>query len=178
MGRGMADAHPNAHPNAARAMSRCLQIALPIGALDLVSKELATQWRVESLVFNTAARVPVSAGAGVPAWAGDAVIAVCTLALALRVVRALAAIDPKAIVALGLIAGGTLGNLASLLTGPAGVADFLGLPLTPTYGIVANGADLALWSGAVLLLPVARTLVRRLRDHRPVATPRLAQNPM
>lgn len=50
--------------------------------------------------------------------------------------------------------------------GPPGVADFIGIRLTKDTTIVANVADFALWTGALLLAPVAMTLVRLVREER------------
>ena len=81
----------------------------------------------------------------------------------------LAAIDRRAIPALGLVTGGAIGNLASMMAGPPGVADFIGIRLSADTTMVANVADFALWSGALLLVPVALKLVRLVRAERAAA---------
>jgi lipoprotein signal peptidase len=68
-------------------------------------------------------------------------------------------------IALGIVTGGAIGNLASMVAGPAGVADFLALHLTDR-SIVFNVADIALWSGAMLLIPVVILLLRAIRAER------------
>ena len=68
--------------------------------------------------------------------------------------------------ALGLVSGGALGNLASIVAGPKGVADFLAVRLTQNVTMVANVADLFLWSGALMLIPVAITVLRMARAER------------
>lgn len=152
---------PDTQTPSAQAMPRCLLVAIPVSAVDLLSKEMATQWRPDALVYNTAMLAPPVPM--IAPWWLDALLAILTITLTLSTVRALAAVDARAVLALGLIVGGTFGNAASLIAGPAGVADFLDIPLTPDHGIIANGADLALWSGTALLFPVAVRLVQHLR---------------
>ena len=82
------------------------------------------------------------------------------------VASSLIAVDRRATVALGLIAGGAIGNLASMLAGPEGVADFIALQLWSDLTIVMNVADLALWFGALSLVPVVVTLVKAIRAER------------
>ena len=72
----------------------------------------------------------------------------------------MAAYDSRATVAMGLVSGGALGNLLSMIAGPRGVADFIGVRLTEDTTMVANVADLFLWSGSLLLVPVGMTLYR------------------
>jgi lipoprotein signal peptidase len=101
------------------------------------------------LVYNTA-----SAG-GV--WVGEHTWAINVLATLLAVlltgvaVLPLARLDRLAPLTLGLIAGGATGNLASLLGGPAGVADFLAVGYRGG-AVILNVADLAVLVGLVLLV--------------------------
>jgi lipoprotein signal peptidase len=83
-----------------------------------------------------------------------------------RIVAPLAAVDPRATLALSLVTGGAIGNLASMLAGPEGVADFLAVRIGDATTIVMNGADLLLWSGALMLVPVVARLVRAVRSER------------
>ena len=68
-------------------------------------------------------------------------------------------------IALGIVTGGAIGNLGSMLAGPAGVADFLALHLSDR-SIIFNVADIALWTGASMLIPVVILLVRAIRAER------------
>ncbi|MBU6366844.1 MAG: signal peptidase II [Gemmatimonadetes bacterium] len=131
------------------------------------------------LVYNTG-----NAGGGTLGpftWHVNVALTAVAVFLMTSVVAPLAQVDRRAITALGAVTGGAMGNLASLLFGPPGVADFLGIQLSADTMIVVNLADLALWTGALLLMPVALSVVRALREEsrRPLAvTPRPAQNPM
>jgi lipoprotein signal peptidase len=116
------------------------------------------------LVWNTGGAGGVSMG---PFTAQlNVLMTSLAVVLVVSVVRAIASIDPRAVVALGMVTGGALGNLASILGGHEGVADFIGIRLWRDTTIVANVADLMLWSGALLLAPIAATLISRVRAER------------
>lgn len=116
------------------------------------------------LVWNTGAAGGVSMGP----FTAQLNVLMTSLAvlLVVSVVRAIASIDPRAVYALGMVTGGALGNLASILGGHEGVADFIGVHLWGETTIVANVADLLLWSGALMLAPIAATLISRVRAER------------
>jgi signal peptidase II len=173
-------------------LARFALVALLVAGVDLASKQAATLLVgprsvvqvAESLslllVYNTG-----NAGGGTIGpytWHVNVAVTVLALALMTAVVSQLAAVDRRATWALGTVGGGALGNLASLLFGPPGVADFLGFHLPGGALLVANVADLALWLGAAALLPVVWSIVRALRDDpRPllqVPAPAPLQNPM
>lgn len=159
---------------AGRAMGWYLAIAAGAGLLDWVTKMLAVSYLTNNtqvvtdrlalmLVFNTG-------GAGGMSWGPYTwLINVCVTAVAVLmislVVGPLAKVDRRAVLALGLVAGGATGNLISMVAGPAGVADFLAVRLSDS-AVVANIADLALWSGALLLVPVVRSLLVAIRAER------------
>jgi lipoprotein signal peptidase len=88
-----------------------------------------------------------------------------TVALVVSVVLPLARVDRRAAMAMGLIAGGASGNLASLIGEPRGVPDFLAQRLGDSI-LVYNLADVALWIGAALLVPVTLGLVKAVRTER------------
>lgn len=169
---------PPVHDSSIR---RYLSIALTACAADLATKEVAvrslgndglfmlTERLALTLVWNTG----VAGGASLGPFTGvlNVVITVLALGLVVSVVRAMAAVDSRSILALGLVSGGALGNLSSLVAGPRGVADFLAVRLTDDLTIVANVADLFLWTGALALVPVALKLIRLARAER-------AQKPM
>ncbi len=84
---------------------------------------------------------------------GGAVLAVTVAALALVVLWfALDPLRPGLWLAVGLLAGGALGNLADRVRADA-VTDFIDPPLWPTF----NLADVAITLGAVALVAVSMT---------------------
>ena len=151
-----------------------LAIATTAGVVDWATKTLAVRFLTENtrsisdyfalmIVFNKGA-------AGGVSWGPHTLlINVCVTAMAVLmislVVSPLAKVDRRAMLALGLVAGGATGNLVSMISGPEGVADFLAFRFGDT-AVVANVADLALWSGAFLLIPVVRSLLGAIRTER------------
>lgn len=116
------------------------------------------------LVWNTGVTGGISVGPFT--WPLNVIVTVMALWLVLTVVRPMTAVDSRAAVALGLVTGGALGNLASIVGGPPGVADFIAIQLSANSTMVANLADFFLWGGALLLAPVGMTLVRLVREER------------
>ena len=116
------------------------------------------------VVFNTGGAGGVMVGPYT--WQLNVLVTMAALGLITMVAPSLGAIDGRARLALGLVAGGAFGNLASMMFGPVGVADFLGLHLAGDTIIVMNVADLELWAGALLLLPVVMTLIKAIRAER------------
>ena len=107
---------------------------------------------------------------GPSTWHLNVLVTGIALALITGVVRQLALVDRNGAKALGLVAGGALGNMASMLFGPEGVADFFAIRLSNETTIVMNFADAALWTGAVMLLPVVVRLMEAIRaEQRPTA---------
>ncbi len=117
-----------------------------------------------TLVWNTGAAGGLSVGPFT--WLINVVVTLAALYLVATVVRPMAAVDPRATIALGLVSGGAFGNLFSIVAGPRGVADFIAVRLTEKTTMVANVADLFLWAGALLLIPVGATLVHLVRAER------------
>jgi signal peptidase II len=165
-----------------RAIRRYIGIAVAACGVDLLSKEIAVRSLGENglvpladglsltLVWNTGAAGGVSLGPFT--WLLNVVVTVLALGLVMSVVRAMAAADARSTMALGLVSGGALGNLASIVAGPVGVADFLAVRLSEDTTMVANVADLFLWAGALALVPVGATLLRMARAER-AARPRM-----
>lgn len=155
--------------------------------VDLITKQWAVvslaeravplgDWFSLFLVFNTGAAGGVSLGPYT--WLINLVGTAATVAMVVAVVLPLARVDARASAAMGMVAGGALGNLASLLGEARGVPDFLALRLSETY-VIFNVADVGLWSGALLLVPVTLGLVRIIRAERRVVVPAgTLQNPM
>lgn len=157
-------------------LHRYLGVAAIAAAIDLLTKEAAVrslgEYGLYTLTDRFSLTVVWNLGAaggtvvGPFAWLLNVVVSVLALGLVLSVVRPMAAVDPRSTVALGLVSGGALGNLASIVAGPKGVADFLAVRLTQNVTMVANVADLFLWSGALMLIPVAITVLRMARAER------------
>ena len=151
-------------------------LALVVCGLDLAAKEAAVRILGDGLslmptgrfglvlVWNTASAGGVSLGPFT--YHINVLVTVVALALVMAVLRSMASLDPRAVIALGLVSGGALGNLLSMLFGPPGVADFLVLGLTADTTIVANLADLALWLGSLALIPVIVNLYTMLQAQR------------
>jgi signal peptidase II len=130
--------------------------ALGDGGMVSISERLAFL-----LVYNTG--TAGGASIGPYTWMLNVSVTLLSLGMVLRIVKALAEVDPRSTVPLALVSGGALGNLASMLTGPEGVADFIAVQVTSTSTIVLNVADVWLWSGALLLGPVVVRLVGAVR---------------
>jgi signal peptidase II len=157
-------------------MARFLTLAALGATVDLLTKALATgllrdgsvitltERTALTLVYNTG----VSGGASLGAMTGvfNMMATFVAIAMVLWIVKPLAVVDARAVLALSLVTGGAVGNLASMLTGPAGVADFFAVRLSESLSVVMNAADLLLWSGALLLVPVVWTLLRAVRAQR------------
>lgn len=91
------------------------------------------------------------------------------LLLAVPACGRLRLVDPLAPLALGLIAGAALGNLLSMLVAPAGVVDFIAVPVGGGTEIVCNLADIAAYLGLLLLARPVVTLCRLIRVERRAA---------
>ena len=116
------------------------------------------------LVYNTGPAGGYSIGPFT--WTLNVLVTVAALAMVMRIVQPLSALDRRATLALGLLSGGAFGNLSSILVGPSGVADFLAVHLGRDTTIVMNVADLMLWSGALMLLPVVLKMIGLVRLER------------
>ncbi len=125
------------------------------------------------LTYNTGSAGSVSVGPYT--WHLNVLVTGAALAMITMIVRQLSQVDPRASIALGLVAGGAMGNMASMLFGPPGVTDFFAIQLTPSSTMVMNFADAALWTGALSLLPVVKSLVVAIRAERRGASARLAK---
>ena len=86
--------------------------------------------------------------------------------LMLRVTRELAAVDRRAPLMLGLLAGAGAANHMDMLASPRGVADFIALQGLGLDHIVFNVADIALLAGLVLCARTAIILVVRILEER------------
>ncbi len=159
-----------------RLVRRYFFLAIAVCGLDLAAKATAVRLLGDGLslmpterfgfvlVWNTASAGGVSLGPFT--YHINVLVTVFALALVMAVLRSMASLDPRAVIALGLVSGGALGNLLSMLFGPPGVADFLAIGLTADTTIVANLADLALWLGSLALIPVVVNLYSMLQTQR------------
>lgn len=80
--------------------------------------------------------------------------------LAMAVVPRLARLDALAPSGLGLIAGAALGNLASMLTSPGGVPDFLAVAHGQGSFLILNLADVAAYIGLACCARIAWSICR------------------
>ncbi|MGH7713088.1 MAG: signal peptidase II [Gemmatimonadaceae bacterium] len=167
-----------------RHIAPLLRVALLVAAGDLLTKQVAvlmlsgadtvyTSWLRLSVVHNDAAAFGLSLGAHT--FEVNLIVKLGAILLMLAAARDLARIDRDAPVALGLIVGGALGNLASLLLHPAGVVDFIAVGIGHGQELVLNGADIAAYAGLALLgRTVWRVAVLARSPARAVISERLA----
>ncbi len=160
-----------------RVLLKYFGIAAIVAAVDLLSKFLVVRFLGIGVALPISERLALfvtfntgSAGSvviGPYTWHLNVIVTTVAMLLITTVVRQLAAVDPRATMALGFVLGGAVGNLCSMLFGPTGVADFFAIKLNDGNTIIMNGADAALWIGALLLIPVVTRLLRTIRaEHR------------
>lgn len=136
---------------------------------DLVSKSLAVGlWSGERypllgrLVLIDVVRNPLGAfstSLGAYTWEINVVGTIAAVLLAMAVSPRLARMDAIAPSAMGMISGAALGNLASLVTSPGGVPDFLAI-VHGRGALVLNVADVAAYLGIFCCARLAWTLLR------------------
>jgi lipoprotein signal peptidase len=155
------------------------RIAALVALGDLMTKQVALLWvgtlepRVSSVVrFGVVHNDKGAFGltAGDYTFELSLALTLAALVLIVPVARDLARIDERAPTALGLIAGGAIGNLVSLLISPAGVVDFIAIQRANGAGIVLNVADVAAYAGVVMLMRTTAMVVAAIRRAR-VTTP-------
>jgi len=152
------------------------RVAILVAIGDLVTKQLAVLWigTLEPRVSSAAIRFGVvhnDKGAfglslGDYTWEVSLALTLAAIALIIPVARDLARIDDRAPTALGLIAGGAIGNLVSLLFNRAGVVDFIAVQRADGVGIVLNAADVAAYAGVAMLTRTAVKVVSAIRHNR------------
>lgn len=161
-------------------MTSLARIALLVTVGDLVTKAAAkallsneatwfASWLHFAVVHNDKGAFGWSAG--VYTWQLNFALTLAAIAFMIPVTRDLARIDPLAPRALGLIVGGALGNLASLITSPAGVVDFIQIDFEQS-GIALNVADVAAYAGLAMILRTGVLLVVALRREARLREPR------
>ena len=152
-----------------------VRIATLLAIGDLVTKQIAVLWigalqpHVTSavrfgVVHNDKGAFGMTAGSYT--FELSLVLTLAALVLIVPVARDLARIDERAPVALGLIAGGAIGNLASLLLSPAGVVDFIAVQRADGAGIVLNVADIGAYAGVAMLVRTMAMVIAAIRRNR------------
>jgi lipoprotein signal peptidase len=154
------------------------RIATLVALGDLLTKQVAVWWvgalhpQVSSTVrFGVVHNDKGAFGltAGDYTFELSLALTLAAIALIVPVARDLAKVDGRAPAALGLIAGGAIGNLVSLLLTPAGVVDFIAIQRADGAGIVLNVADLAAYAGVAMLMRTAALVIKAIRRHRVLA---------
>ena len=149
-----------------------VRIALLVAAGDWLTKAVAARFvGGEALVFSDRFRFAVvhnDAGAfglsaGPYTWQLNLALTLAAIILMLPVARDLARIDEGAPRALGLIVGGAVGNLASLILSPAGVVDFIAISYGAHSSLVLNVADLAAYVGLAMMTRTGFLIVGEIK---------------
>lgn len=172
-GWGSADDDPFARSDVkdTRPLLQLSRIAVVVASFDLATKAVAERaLRDTTPTFESAvgfALVHNAQGAfgwtaGAYTWQVNFALTLAAIAFMLPVSRELARADRAAPLALGLILGGALGNLVSMLTSPAGVVDFLALNFD-SWGVVLNVADVAAYVGLAMILRTGYLLATAIR---------------
>jgi len=151
------------------------RVATLVALGDLLTKQVALLWvgtlepRVSGLVhFGVVHNDKGAFGltAGDYTFELSLALTLAALVLIMPVARDLARIDDRSSAALGLIAGGAIGNLVSLLLSPAGVVDFIAVQRADGAGIVLNVADVAAYAGVVMLMRTTAMVIAAMRRNR------------
>jgi lipoprotein signal peptidase len=152
-----------------------VRVATLVALGDLLTKQVALLWvgtlepRVTGVVrFGVVHNDKGAFGltAGNYTFELSLALTLAALVLIVPVARDLACIDDRSSSALGLIAGGAIGNLASLLLSPAGVVDFIAVQRADGAGIVLNVADVAAYAGVVMLMRTTAMVIAAIRRNR------------
>jgi lipoprotein signal peptidase len=154
------------------------RLATLVAIGDLLTKQVALLWvgTLESRV-SSAIRFGVvhnDKGAfgltiGDYTWEASLALTLAAIVLIVPVAKDLARVDDRAPTALGLVAGGAIGNLVSLLLSPAGVVDFIAVQRADGAGIVLNVADVAAYAGVAMLMRTAAKVIAAMRRNRETA---------
>ena len=118
------------------------------------------------VVANTQSAFGISLGAHT--WGVNVALTLAAILLIAPVCRELARLDARAPQTLGLIAGAAGGNLVSLVTSSRGVTDFIAIEHRAGRELVLNFADVAAYTGLILMIPLGLAIVRQLREARAV----------
>ena len=157
---------------ASRHLARLSRLALLVAVCDLATKYAATSvlpgapidltdWLRLVVVHND--KGPFGLSLGTYTRQLNLALTLSAIALMVPVSRDLARIDRWSPTALGLIVGGALGNLTSLILSARGVVDFISVRTGDASALVLNVADIAAYSGLALLCRTGFLLVDRIR---------------
>lgn len=163
-----------------RQLTTLARIALLVTAGDLATKAAAKEllssdatwfssWLHFAVIHNDQGAFGWTVGAYT--WQLNLALTLAAIAFMVPVTRDLARVDPRAPTALGLIVGGALGNLASLVTSPYGVVDFIQIDLEQ-HGVALNVADIAAYAGLAMIVRTGALLVAALRREARLREPR------
>lgn len=161
-----------------------VRIALLVAVGDWLTKSAAARfvaheptewsaWLRFAVVHNDAALLGLSLGTYT--WQLNLALTLAAIALVIPVTRELSRVDPLAPRALGLIAGGALGNLGSLVLTPRGVVDFIAVRMNADGWLVLNVADVAAYAGLALMVRTGFLIVAEMRRTARVAPLSTAQ---
>jgi lipoprotein signal peptidase len=100
---------------------------------------------------------------GTYTWQLNLILTIGAIILMLPVAKELARIDHLAPRALGLIVGGAVGNLGSLVLGPPGVVDFISIRTGAASELVLNVADFAAYVGLAMITRTGFLIVAEIR---------------
>lgn len=139
---------------------------------DLSSKWIASRlwsqqpahisdWVSLAVVHNDAGAFGLSLGAYT--WQLNLALTLAAVVFIVPVTRDLAQIDRRAPTALGLIVGGAIGNLGSLVLPPRGVMDFISVNWSAGHSLVLNVADVAAYAGLAMILRTGFLIATALR---------------
>lgn len=156
-----------------RHLTRLSRIALLAAAGDLLTKAAAqrflsndptffSDWLQFAVVHNEVGAFGWTAG--VYTWQLNFAITLAAIVFMIPVTRDLARIDRTAPTALGLIVGGALGNLASLLSSPSGVVDFIVVHYSGTAALALNVADVAAYAGLAMIVRTGFLIAAAIRQ--------------
>jgi signal peptidase II len=148
------------------------RMAIGVAAVDWLSKAWASRNAVDdpinllsglrlAVVHNDGTAFGLSAGAYT--WQLNLALTLGAIALMLPVARDLSRIDRAAPRALGLIMGGAVGNLGSIIFSPPGVVDFIAVAVSAHYEFVLNIADVAAYVGLAMLCRTGFMIVAEMR---------------
>lgn len=153
-------------------MAVLARIAMLVAIGDWLTKAVAARLvGSDALIFSERFRFAVvhndgtafGLSAGTYTWQLNLALTLAAILLMLPVARDLARIDEMAPRALGLIVGGALGNLGSLLTGPPGVVDFISIGIGEHSALVLNVADVAAYVGLAMMLRTGFLIVAEMK---------------
>ena len=157
------------------AVARFATVAVWTAAVDLITKQIALAAlsdqgvRVSEGIRLTLAHNNASAFGiwlGPLTWHINVVLTLTALVLASVVCRHLTAIDRRAPLMLGLIAGAAVGNLSSMILSPIGVVDFIAVGANSGQRLVFNIADVAAYLGVAMSIRTVFTISRGIQQRR------------